>query len=83
MHYLSIKFEHLEVERQLQSGTELIGLHVLPDERIDATVARFEVAGLEAASAEFDVPNFLLLTMVLFRALRISAGRALHLLQPL
>ena len=28
MRYLSIKFEHIEDERQLQSGTELIYFHV-------------------------------------------------------
>ena len=82
MYNLPIKFEHFEDERQLQSGTELIDFHALPGERIDATLARFEVARLEAASAGLDVPNFQLLTTVLFRALHISSGRALHQLQP-
>ena len=48
MFYLSIEFEHLEDERQLQYGTELIDFHVPAGERIDSTLARFEVARLEA-----------------------------------
>ena len=83
MFYLSIKFEHLEDERQLAQGTELIDFRVPSGERIDATLARFEVARLEAASVGFDIPNFQLLTMVLFRALGVSSSRALNLLQPL
>ena len=53
MFYLSIKFEHLEDEMQFQSCAELIDFHVPAGEGIDLTLARFEVARLEAQPAGF------------------------------
>eukprot|EP00959_Pyramimonas_sp_CCMP1952_P016827 356883-Pyramimonas_sp.AAC.1 len=44
MFLLSMKFEHLEDERQLTSGTQLIDFHVPHGERIDVTLTRFEMA---------------------------------------
>eukprot|EP00959_Pyramimonas_sp_CCMP1952_P118464 2477059-Pyramimonas_sp.AAC.1 len=43
-------FERLEDERQLTSGTQLIDFHVPHGERIDVTLARFEMARLEPQS---------------------------------
>ncbi|MCP4469064.1 MAG: hypothetical protein GY813_20255, partial [Halieaceae bacterium] len=53
MFLLSMKFERLEDERQLTSGTQLIDFHVPHGERIDVTVTRFEMARLEAQSVGF------------------------------
>eukprot|EP00959_Pyramimonas_sp_CCMP1952_P205507 4297670-Pyramimonas_sp.AAC.1 len=64
-----MKFERLEDERQLTSGTQLIDLHVPHGERIDVTLTRFEMARPEAQSAGLDLPNFQLRTTILFRAL--------------
>eukprot|EP00959_Pyramimonas_sp_CCMP1952_P144637 3027175-Pyramimonas_sp.AAC.1 len=78
-----MKFERLEDERQLTSGTQLINMHVPHGERIDVTLARFEMARLEAQSVGFDLPDFQLLTTILFSALGVGSQRALQLLQPL
>ena len=78
-----MKFEHLEDERQLTSGTQLIDFTVPAHERIDVTLARWEMARLEAQSAGFDIPNFQLLTTILFRALGVGTTRSMQLLQPL
>eukprot|EP00959_Pyramimonas_sp_CCMP1952_P027739 582051-Pyramimonas_sp.AAC.1 len=69
MFLLRIQFERLEDERQLTSGTQLIDFHVPHGERIDVTLTRFEMARLEAQSVGCDLPNFQLLTTILFRAL--------------
>eukprot|EP00959_Pyramimonas_sp_CCMP1952_P104391 2181959-Pyramimonas_sp.AAC.1 len=50
MFLLSMKFERLEDERQLTSGTQLIDFHVPHGERIDVTLTRFEMARLGAQS---------------------------------
>ena len=80
---LSTKFERLEDERQLTSGVQLIDFHVPTNERIDVTLTRFEMARMEAQSVGFDIPNFQLLTTILFRALGVGVQRAMQLLQPL
>eukprot|EP00959_Pyramimonas_sp_CCMP1952_P045646 953606-Pyramimonas_sp.AAC.1 len=64
-----MKFERLEDERQLTSGTQLIDFHVPHGERIDVTLTRFEMARLEAQSVGLDLPNFQAITTILFRAL--------------
>eukprot|EP00959_Pyramimonas_sp_CCMP1952_P247164 5166370-Pyramimonas_sp.AAC.1 len=64
-----MKFERLEDERQLASGTQLIDFHAPRGERIDVTLTRLEIARLEAQSVGFGLPNFQLLTTILFRAL--------------
>ena len=80
---LSQKFENLEDERQLNSGTALIDFRPRPGERIDQTLARFEIARYEADNAGFQIPNFQLLTVIMFRALGVGTSRAQSLLQPL
>eukprot|EP00959_Pyramimonas_sp_CCMP1952_P102142 2136570-Pyramimonas_sp.AAC.1 len=55
---LSAKYENLEEERQLNSGTALIDFRVRAGERIDQTLARFEIARYEAETAGFNIPNF-------------------------
>ena len=72
MFILSDKLEHLEDERQLDHGTRLIDFVVQPHERTDSKLARFEMARLEAQQVGFDVPNFQLLTKILFRALQMG-----------
>ena len=66
MFMLSTRFENLEDERQLTQGTALIDFRVQGGERIDITLARFEMARLEADQAGFQMPNFQLLTTILF-----------------
>eukprot|EP00959_Pyramimonas_sp_CCMP1952_P147631 3089286-Pyramimonas_sp.AAC.1 len=78
-----MKFERLEDERQLTSGTQPIDFHVPHGERIDVTLARFEMARVEAQSVGFDLPNFQLLATILFRALGVGNQRAMQLLQTL
>eukprot|EP00959_Pyramimonas_sp_CCMP1952_P213826 4474105-Pyramimonas_sp.AAC.1 len=58
MFLLSAKFENSEEERQLNSGTALIDFRVHAGERIDRTLARFEMARYEAGTADFNIPNF-------------------------
>eukprot|EP00959_Pyramimonas_sp_CCMP1952_P130610 2731316-Pyramimonas_sp.AAC.1 len=69
-----MKFERLEDERQLTSGTHLIDFHVPHGKRIDTTLTQ---------SVGLDLPNFQLLTTILFRALGVGSQRAMQLLQPL
>eukprot|EP00959_Pyramimonas_sp_CCMP1952_P448238 9385922-Pyramimonas_sp.AAC.1 len=83
MFLLNTKFENLEEERQLNSGTALIDFRVHAGERIDQTLARFEIARYEAEAAGFNTPNFQILTVVVFRALGVGTSRAQQLLQPL
>ena len=83
MFLLSVKFENLEDERQLNSGTALLDFRVRDQERFDAALARFEMARYEAEEAGFMMPNFQILTVILFRALGIGTQRAQTLLQPL
>eukprot|EP00959_Pyramimonas_sp_CCMP1952_P380418 7969922-Pyramimonas_sp.AAC.1 len=58
MFLVSTKFENLEEERQLISGTALIGFRVHAGERIDHTLARVEIARYEAETTGFDIPKF-------------------------
>eukprot|EP00959_Pyramimonas_sp_CCMP1952_P276011 5769362-Pyramimonas_sp.AAC.1 len=78
-----MKFERLEDELQLTSGTQLIDFHVPHGERVDVTLARFEMARLEAQSVGFDCPNFQLPTTILVRALGVGNQRAMQFSQPL
>eukprot|EP00959_Pyramimonas_sp_CCMP1952_P041741 872987-Pyramimonas_sp.AAC.1 len=80
---LSVKFEKLEEERQLNSGTAPIAFRVHAGERIDQTLARFEIARYEAETADFNIPNFQILAVIRFRALGVGASRAQRFLQPL
>eukprot|EP00959_Pyramimonas_sp_CCMP1952_P108359 2265679-Pyramimonas_sp.AAC.1 len=66
---LGTKFENLEEERQLNSGTALIDFRVNAGERIDQTLARFEIARFEAETAGFNIPIFQILTVILSSAL--------------
>eukprot|EP00959_Pyramimonas_sp_CCMP1952_P128854 2694798-Pyramimonas_sp.AAC.1 len=78
-----MKFERLEDGRQLTSDTQLADFHVPHGERIDVTLTRFDMARLEAQSVGSDLPNFQLLTTILFRALGVGNQRAVQFLQPL
>eukprot|EP00959_Pyramimonas_sp_CCMP1952_P452273 9466296-Pyramimonas_sp.AAC.1 len=69
MFTFSTKFETLEDERQMNSGTALIDVRVHAGERIDQTLLRFEIARFEAETADFNIPYFGILTVILFRAL--------------
>eukprot|EP00959_Pyramimonas_sp_CCMP1952_P364879 7640953-Pyramimonas_sp.AAC.1 len=52
-------------------------------ERIDQTLAQFEIARYEAETAGFNIPNFQISEVILVRALGVGATRAQQLLQPL
>eukprot|EP00959_Pyramimonas_sp_CCMP1952_P201164 4207021-Pyramimonas_sp.AAC.1 len=61
MFLFSAKFENLEEERQFNSGTALIDFRVHAGERIDQSLARFEIARYEAETAGLNIPNFQML----------------------
>eukprot|EP00959_Pyramimonas_sp_CCMP1952_P002478 51226-Pyramimonas_sp.AAC.1 len=61
MFLLSTKFDNLEEEHQLNSGTALIDFRVHAGERIDQILALFEVARYEAETAGYHIPNFQIL----------------------
>eukprot|EP00959_Pyramimonas_sp_CCMP1952_P458103 9476066-Pyramimonas_sp.AAC.1 len=69
MFVLAAKFENLEDERALTLGTQLLDFRVPAGERIDVSLSRFEMARMEAESVGFQIPNFQILTTILFRAL--------------
>eukprot|EP00959_Pyramimonas_sp_CCMP1952_P399106 8362877-Pyramimonas_sp.AAC.1 len=83
MFLLSAKLENLEEERQLNSGTALIDFRVHAGERIDQTLARFEIARYETETTGFNISNCQILTVILFRASGVGTSRARQLLQPL
>eukprot|EP00959_Pyramimonas_sp_CCMP1952_P004477 93765-Pyramimonas_sp.AAC.1 len=83
MFLFSTMFERLEEERQLNSGTALIGFRIHAGERVDQTLARFGIARDEAETAGSNIPNFQILTVILFRALGVGTSRAQQVLQPL
>eukprot|EP00959_Pyramimonas_sp_CCMP1952_P238957 4994011-Pyramimonas_sp.AAC.1 len=72
VYLLSAKFENLEDERQLTSGTALIDVRVDRGERVASVLARFDMAGLEADPAGFNTPSFNILTLILFRTLGVG-----------
>eukprot|EP00959_Pyramimonas_sp_CCMP1952_P069679 1454481-Pyramimonas_sp.AAC.1 len=78
MFLLSTKSKNLEEERRLNSGTAFIDFRVHAGERIDQTLARFEIARYDAETAGFNIPNFQIVAVVLFRALRVGTSRAQH-----
>eukprot|EP00959_Pyramimonas_sp_CCMP1952_P450302 9428515-Pyramimonas_sp.AAC.1 len=57
MFLLSLKFKHLEEERQFNSGTALIDCRVHAGEWIDQTMARLEIARFEAETEGFNIPT--------------------------
>eukprot|EP00959_Pyramimonas_sp_CCMP1952_P047109 983495-Pyramimonas_sp.AAC.1 len=59
---LSAKFEILDDERQLTSGTALINFRPEPRGRTDSILARYEMARLEADSVCSAIPDLNLLT---------------------
>eukprot|EP00959_Pyramimonas_sp_CCMP1952_P466511 9490072-Pyramimonas_sp.AAC.1 len=68
MFLLSTKFENLDEERRLTSGTAPIDFRAHAGERIDHASARFEIARYEAEAAGFHITNFQILAAILFRA---------------
>eukprot|EP00959_Pyramimonas_sp_CCMP1952_P029429 617976-Pyramimonas_sp.AAC.1 len=74
MFLLSTKFENLEEERKLNSGTALIDCRVHAGERIDQTLARFEIARYEGDTASFNIPNFQIIAIIIFRALGVGTS---------
>eukprot|EP00959_Pyramimonas_sp_CCMP1952_P056751 1185401-Pyramimonas_sp.AAC.1 len=83
MFLLSTKFEKLEEERQLNSGTALIDFRVHAGDCIDQTLARFEIARYETEAAGFNVPTFKMVSVILLRAPGVGTSRAQQILQPL
>eukprot|EP00959_Pyramimonas_sp_CCMP1952_P369537 7740321-Pyramimonas_sp.AAC.2 len=57
MFFLNTKVQNLEEECQLDSGTALMNFRVHAGERIDQTLARFEIARDEAETAGLNIPN--------------------------
>eukprot|EP00959_Pyramimonas_sp_CCMP1952_P419955 8796093-Pyramimonas_sp.AAC.1 len=73
---LSTKFENLEEERQRNSRTALMYFRVHAGERIDQTLARFEIARYEVEAACLNIPSFQILAVILFGALGVGTSRA-------
>ena len=83
LYVLASKFEVLEDERSLLSGTALLDFTSHPGERIDSVLTRFDMARFEAQSVGADIHNFHTMATILLRAIGVSGQQVLSLLQPL
>ena len=83
LYVLANRFEILEDERSLTSGTHLLDFTSRPNETIDSVLTRFDMARIEARSVGADIPNFHMLSTILLRAVGIPGQQLLNLLQPL
>ena len=82
LYSLGNRFEALEDERALQSGTQLLDFSHRPGERIDALLTRFDLARHEADIVGAGIHNFHQLSTILLRAVRITGNQLVNLLQP-
>ena len=83
LYVLANKFEALEDERSLLSGTALLDFASRPGERIDSVLTRFDMARFEARAVGADIPNFHMLSTILLRAVGVSGQQLLTLLHPI
>ena len=67
LYSLGTRFEQLEEERTVTSGTQIIDFRSRPGERIDAMLTRFDMARQETASVGADLQNYHLLFTFLIR----------------
>ena len=83
LYVLANKFEALEDERSLLSGTALLDFTSNPGERIDSVLTRFDMARFEARAVGAYIPNIHMWSTILLRAVGVSGQQLLTLLQPL
>ena len=82
LYSLANRFESLEDERSLLSGTQLLDFTSRPGERIDSLLTRFDLARHEAQAVGAGIQNLHTLTTILLRAVRVTGQQVITLLQP-
>ena len=69
LYTLALRYESLEDERTLTSGTALLDFTGRPGESVDTTLTRFDMARHEAAAVGADINNFHIISTLLLRAI--------------
>ena len=82
LYTLALRYESLEDERTLQSGTALLDFHGRPGETVDTTLTKFDIARHEATAAGAGIVNFRIINTMLLRAIGVTDSQLLMLLQP-
>ena len=82
LYTLGNRFEALEDERSLQSGTALLDFTSRPGERIDSLLTRFDMARHEAQAVGAGIQNFHTLATILLRVVGVTGPQMINLLQP-
>ena len=72
LYTLGIRYEALEDERALSSGTQLLDFQSRPGERIDSLLTRWDMARHEAQSVGAGINNFVTLSTMLLRIIRVN-----------
>lgn len=82
MYSLANRYEALEDQRVMQSGTAVLDCVSRSGERMDSLLARFGLARFEADSVGAGMHNYHTLTTILLRSLSITPDQMINLLQP-
>ena len=80
LYCIANRFESLEDERSLKSGTQVLDFVAHPGEKIDHLLTRFDLARSEAETVGAGIDNFHTLTTILLRACRITGEQMIDLL---
>ena len=83
LYILANRFEALEDERIMQSGTAVLDFTRQPNERGDTLLTRFDLARFDTENVGAGLHNYQLLTTLLLRALEPTGEQLIQLLQPL
>ena len=83
LYILANRFEALEDERIMQSGTAVMDFTRKPNERVDTLLTRFDLARYNTENVGAGLHNYPLLTTVLLRALEPTGEQLIQLLQPI
>ena len=83
LYILESRFEALEDERIMQSGTSVLDFTRQPSERVDTLLTRFDLARYETEKVGAGLHHYHLLTTVLLRALEPTGEHLIQLPQPL
>jgi len=76
LYSLGTRFEQLEDERTVTSGNQIIDFRARPGERVDALLARWDLARQETASVGAELTNYHLLFTLLLRQLHMTGEQA-------
>ena len=82
LYVLGTRFEQLEDERTMSLGNMVLDFQGQRNERIDALLARFDMARHDAESVGAGMHNYHTLTTILLRACGITGDQLINLLQP-